>query len=399
MASDPETGAAGDRPDALTFEGDPGAGRSKWLALAAIVALAAWLGSGYVLPTGETTTATAEGEGPEPVQVAVRESAAEPVMRVFVAEGETEPERDTQVRAEATGSVAEVAVAKGAAVEAGQLIARVAQDRARAQLEQAQEEVDRARRDFENAQTLLDRGAGTVDRVARTRAALAAAEAQLTQAREALKDTEIRAPFAGRLESLDIEAGEFVSAGTPVARVVDLTPLTVSVSVPQREIAALSEGQRAEVEVVTGERREGRVAFLGAAADPQTRTFAAEVEIANADGAIPAGVSAQVRLPKGEVAAHFLSPAILSLDPAGRLGIKTVTEEGTVAFHPVEIVRAGTEGVWVTGLPDPARIITVGQGFVSEGEAVAARPEEELELGRMRDRLLETRAAPEDDAP
>ncbi|MFP4249369.1 MAG: efflux RND transporter periplasmic adaptor subunit [Armatimonadota bacterium] len=399
MASDPDNGGADERPDRLRFEGDPGAGRSKWLAIALALALAAWLGSGYVLPSEEPAPAETRSDGPEPVQVAVRRSEAEPVMQFFVAEGQTEPERDTQVRAEATGNVTEMAAAKGDTVEAGQLIASIAQDRARADLERAEEEVDRARRDFENAQTLLESGAGTVDRVAQTRAALAAAESQLTSARETLEDTRIRAPFGGRVESLDIEEGEFVSAGSAVARIVDLAPLTVSVSVPQGEIAALSEGQTAEVSVVTGETREGRVAFLGSAADPQTRTFSAEVEVANDDGAIPAGVSARVRIPKGEVAAHFLSPAILSLDPTGRLGIKTVTDEETVAFHPVEIVRAGTEGIWVTGLPDQARVITVGQGFVSEGEAVAARPEEDLELGQMRDRLLDTPDAPEGERP
>jgi multidrug efflux system membrane fusion protein len=327
--------------------------------------------------------------------VAVRESAAEPVTQVFVAEGEAEPERDTRVLAEATGGVAEVAVTKGTVVEAGQVLGRISSERARAEVNRAQEEYDRALREFENAQTLLDRGVATVDRLAQARAALAAAESQLTAAEEALEDTTIRAPFAGRVESLEIDEGEFVTSGTPVARIVDLTPLTVTVRVPQQELRGIEEGQSAEVSFITGETRAGTVSFVGAAADPETRTFAAEIEVANDDRAIPAGISAQVRIPRGEVEAHFLSPAILSLDPAGRLGIKTVTPENTVEFHPVEIVRAGTEGIWVTGLPDPARIITVGQGFVSAGEAVAPRPEAELDLGQMRDRLLETPPAPE----
>ncbi|RBI86149.1 efflux RND transporter periplasmic adaptor subunit [Rhodosalinus halophilus] len=396
MSSDAKPGTGQDGPERLRFEGDRGAGRSKWIALAVALALAAWMGSGYVFPADDDAQAAATGEGgPAPVQVAVRESAAEPVTQVFVAEGEAEPERDTRVLAEATGSVTEVAVSKGAVVEAGQVLGRISSERARAEVNRAQEEYDRALREFENAQTLLDRGVATVDRLAQARAALAAAESQLTAAEEALEDTTIRAPFAGRVESLEIDEGEFVTSGTPVARVVDLTPLTVTVRVPQQELRGIEEGQRAEVSFITGETRAGTVSFVGAAADPETRTFAAEVEVANDDRAIPAGISAQVRIPRGEVEAHFLSPAILSLDPAGRLGIKTVTAENTVEFHPVEIVRAGTEGIWVTGLPDQARIITVGQGFVSAGEAVAPRPEAELDLGQMRDRLLETPPAPE----
>jgi multidrug efflux system membrane fusion protein len=55
-----------------------------------------------------------------------------------------------------------------------------------------------------------------------------------------------------------------------------------------------------------------------------------------------------------------------------------VTDDDTVAFNPVEIVRAQTDGIWVAGLPSKARIITVGQGFVAEGETVDPRPAEEL---------------------
>lgn len=396
MSSDAKPGTGNDGPERLRFEGDKGAGRSKWIALVVALALAAWMGSGYIFPADDDEqTAAADEGGPAPVQVAVREAVAEPVTQVFVAEGEAEPERDTRVLAEATGGVAEVAVTKGTVVEAGQVLGRISSERARAEVNRAQEEYDRALREFENAQTLLDRGVATVDRLAQARAALAAAESQLTAAEEALEDTTIRAPFAGRVESLEIDEGEFVTSGTPVARIVDLTPLTVTVRVPQQELRGIEEGQSAEVSFITGETRSGTVSFVGAAADPQTRTFAAEIEVANDDRAIPAGISAQVRIPRGKVEAHFLSPAILSLDPAGRLGIKTVTAENSVEFHPVEIVRAGTEGIWVTGLPDPARIITVGQGFVSAGEAVAPRPESELDLGQMRDRLLETPPAPE----
>jgi multidrug efflux system membrane fusion protein len=138
------------------------------------------------------------------------------------------------------------------------------------------------------------------------------------------------------------------------------------------------EGMPAEVRFITGEERTGRVVFVGRAADAETRTFLAEVEVENADGAIPAGVSAEVIVPTEEVWAHFLSPAILSLDTGGVLGVKTVGEDGRVAFHGVEIVRAQTDGVWVAGLPDAARVVTIGKGFVSDGEAVDARPEDAL---------------------
>jgi multidrug efflux system membrane fusion protein len=271
-------------------------------------------------------------------------------------------------------------------VEADALIARIAPGRREAELARAESELARARRDFRNAERLLERGAGTADRLAQTRTALAAAEASLAAAREAMEDLDIRAPFAGRIEELAVEEGEYVQAGAPAARIVDLQPLSVRIRIPQTAVADVEEGQQAEVTFIGGRTRTGEVVFVGARADAATRTFEAEVEVPNEDGAIPAGISASVRIPVGRTEGHFVSPAVLSLDAAGRLGVKTVDDAGTVAFHEVEIVRAQSEGVWISGLPQEARIVTVGQGFVSDGETVVVRDEADLGLGAVRDR-------------
>lgn len=56
--------------------------------------------------------------------------------------------------------------------------------------------------------------------------------------------------------------------------------------------------------------------------------------------------------------------------------MKTVSAGNIVEFHPVRVVKAQIDGVWVTGPPDAAGLITVGQDFVGEGETVTPRPEE-----------------------
>ena len=70
-----------------------------------------------------------------------------------------------------------------------------------------------------------------------------------------------------------------------------------------------------------------------------------------------------------------MSPALLALDADHRLGVKSVNDAGNVVFHPVEIVRSSPEGLWVSGLPRSLRVITVGHGFVRDGDAVNAVPE------------------------
>ena len=254
-------------------------------------------------------------------------------------------------------------------VSAGDLIARLSSTRAEADLAGAQEELVRAQRQYDNAQELQERGVGTIDRVSEARAVLAAATSQVTQAEEALENLTIVAPFDGRIETLTLDSGEFISAGEEVGRIVDNRPLTVAIQVPQQALNRIKDGQTANVRFITGEQREGVVTFVGTSAAASTRTFLAEIEVPNDDRAIPAGISAEIEIPTAEAQAHFIEASIVSLNPQGEIGVKTV-EDGIVRFHPIEVVKAELAGVWVKGLPDTARIITIGQGFVRAGEEV-----------------------------
>ncbi|RFP90239.1 efflux RND transporter periplasmic adaptor subunit [Rhodobacteraceae bacterium 63075] len=358
----------------LSFRDDAGASRSTWLAAALVIAIIGWMGSGYILPSEDTDTPQEAKTEVEPVSVSVKQSSPEPVTLYFQAEGQAKPDRDTSIRSEASGEVSEVLIDKGQDVASDAVLARLSATRAKADLARAREELSRAQREFDNASELLDRGVATTDRVSQARATLAAAQAAVTGAEETLEGLEITAPFAGRIETLSLDPGEFVQAGAAVGRIVDNRPLTVEIQVPQQALGRIKSGQSATVSFITGEQREGTVSFVGTAASAETRTFLTEITVPNEDGAIPAGISAEIRIPTGTAQAHFVQPSTVSLSPEGRLGVKTVDDTDTVVFHPVQIVRAEIDGIWVTGLPEAARIITIGQGFVNAGEAVKPSP-------------------------
>ena len=363
-----------DETGTLSFQDDKGASRATWIAGALVVAIVGWMGSGYILPSGDEDATEVSEPRVAAVAVAVEQSSVEPVTLYFQAEGQAQPDRDTSIRAEASGDVAEVLVSKGEDVPEGAVIARLATTRAEADLSRAREELARAQREFDNALELLERGVATADRVSEARADLAYAEAAMAGAEESRESLEIIAPFAGRVETLTLDPGEFVQAGAEVGRIVDNRPLTVAIQVPQQALNRIENGQTATINFITGEEREGTVSFVGTSANAETRTFLAEIAVPNEDGAIPAGISAEIRIPTGEAQAHFVRPSTVSLSPEGRLGVKTVDAEDRVVFTPIEIVRAEIDGIWVTGLPDTARIITVGQGFVNAGEIVAPSP-------------------------
>jgi multidrug efflux system membrane fusion protein len=60
----------------------------------------------------------------------------------------------------------------------------------------------------------------------------------------------------------------------------------------------------------------------------------------------------------------------LVLDAAGRQGVRYVQADDRVAFAPVAVLAETPQGVWISGLRGPVRVITVGQSFVAEGQKV-----------------------------
>ena len=65
-----------------------------------------------------------------------------------------------------------------------------------------------------------------------------------------------------------------------------------------------------------------------------------------------------------------VSPALFALDDSGNVGVRTINENNIVEFHIVDIVREDADGVWVSGLPEMATVITVGQELVVPGQQV-----------------------------
>ena len=97
------------------------------------------------------------------------------------------------------------------------------------------------------------------------------------------------------------------------------------------------------------------------------------------NGSLRAGGTAELRIPAEVVLAHRIAPSLLTLDDAGNVGVKIINEQGEVEFVVADIALSSHDGVWLTGLPETATIITVGQGYVSPGTVVAAIPEGDAE--------------------
>lgn len=255
--------------DASRYEERRGTRRGLWLALGAgalVLAVLAWRGSNSAVAVQTYTVPATEGAD----------------GAVLNASGYVVARRLATVSSKVTGRIDDVLFEEGAAVEEGQVLARLDRSTVEAQHEVAQRTLEAARRDLREievrladarrtlernrslverrlvAQSVLDTSEAEVAaleaRLAAARASVGVAQAQLEVSRRALDDHEIRAPFAGVVISKDAQPGEMVSpmsAGggytrTGVATLVDMGSREVEVDVNEAYINRVRPAQKVE---------------------------------------------------------------------------------------------------------------------------------------------------------
>ncbi len=306
----------------------------------------------------------------EPTRVRARVINASPQLQHVVLRGKTENKRTVSVKAETSGRIVERPVERGTAVEEGDLLCQISMEDRYASLTQSREALNQARIEYEGSLKLQERGYQSDTAIAQSKANLAAAEANLKRAEIDIQRTYIRAPFAGVVEDVHSEVGDYVSPGAACVTVVDLNPMLLVGRVAEKDVHLLKVDQPVTGVLADGSTVEGPVSFIGAQSDPATRTYAVEIQVPNESYELRSGLTTEIRIPVAEVMAHKLSPALFALDDAGRIGVRIINEQGQVEFHPVSIVRDEPDGVWVAGLPPVATLITVGQELVVPGEVV-----------------------------
>ncbi|MYD97178.1 MAG: efflux RND transporter periplasmic adaptor subunit [Gammaproteobacteria bacterium] len=363
--------------------------RSYVIALLIAVGTVLWLASGFIggldaiadHPTIEEANSQVgrDDEDSEPTAVRARVMRAEPFSERVKIRGHTENKRTVELRAETVGRVVERPVERGSRVDAGDLVCRLATEDRQARIRQAEESVNQARIEHEGSLRLKDGGFQSETAIAQTRARLAAAEAQLEAAALDLERTFIRAPFDGVVELTLLEVGDYAQPATPCARIVDLDPMLLVGQVSEREVSRLSIGRPATGLLTSGETVGGLISFIGHQADTATRTYRVEVTVSNPDHRLLSGTTAEIDIVVGEVQAHRISPAVLVLDDEGLLGVRLVDADDRARFQRIVIVGNDPDGVWVTGLPPVATLITVGHQLVVDGQRVEAQVQSDEE--------------------
>jgi len=350
-----------------------------------------------------------DDETGKPVGVVAVQSTARTIDSAVILRGQTEAFRQVELRAETSGQVVSDPLRKGAFVEIGQPLcqldpgtresalaeaksrlsaARASIPEARARVEEAQSRLEEARINDNAATRLSEEGFASQTRAASTKAALRSAEATVEAARTGLetaraqidsaqagvdaaeKEIErltISAPFSGLLESDTAELGSLLQPGALCATVIQLDPIQLVGFVPETEVDRVEIGAVAGARLASGGEIQGKVTFLSRQADQTTRTFRVEIQVPNPDLTLRDGQTAEIVISADGAKAHLLPQSALTLNDEGTLGVRLVGEDDLAVFAPVTLLRDTPNGVWLSGLPEQADVIIIGQEYVTDG--------------------------------
>ncbi|MDC5704126.1 efflux RND transporter periplasmic adaptor subunit [Vibrio europaeus] len=343
--------------------------RPYLVSLFLVTVLTLWLGVG-MLNAEDSTPQHNEQEIPL-AKVAFTSFVANPTHKSIDLYGRTAPNKQAKLGAEIAGKITQLKVSKGDNVKQGQVIALIDKGDLEIQLERAQAMLKVKEKEFKAAKSLQSKGLQGEVAFTNAQAGLVEAKAMVSNAKIALRNTSVTAPFTGVVDHLFIEKGDFVGIGDPVASLLDLSMIVIEADVSERHIQDLVLGQQAQVRFINGQQAQGKVRYISRVSSDSTNTFPIEIELPNPKQRVPAGISTEVTLNLQDQLAIKVTPAMLALDDDGNLGVKTLVAD-RIKFVPINLVKAEQDGVWLTGLGESVDIVTTGQGFVRDGDQVIA---------------------------
>lgn len=338
-----------------------------WGGLGVVVALIVLFG---VLKKPPEKTAV-EPEKP----VAVRTLAIEPrtVEDALQLPARIEPLQEAHLGAERAGRVVELLADKGQAVEAGQVLLRLDGRLWAAAVRRAEIEARDAGKDLKRWKELEKTGAVSGSEYESVQRRQESAEIALDEARTMLAQCEVRAPFAGVVVDRLVEEGDYANEGQAVLRLIRLDRVKLLFDVPEQDIGAMQVGQRKTFTLAALPGREfaGEIAFVSSQAERESNSFPVELAVDNADGALKAGMIAQVALVRQERAGAIVVPLAAIVPRKGEHYVFAVADGHAVRKRVQIAALIGSEAVLESGVAAGERVVVEGHRGLQDGMAVA----------------------------
>jgi membrane fusion protein (multidrug efflux system) len=295
---------------------------------------------------------------------------------------------------EVAGTVSEVQFRSGEQVAKGQPIVLLDSEVEQASLAAAEADLALSRLEFQRARSLLERQAVSRSEFDRLNAELQKADASVAQLRASLAKKRVLAPFAGTIGIRQVDVGDFLAAGTPIATLQDLSTLFVDFYLAEQHVPLLALGQRVQLQVAAypGERFEGVISALNPKVETTTRNVQVRAELANPDGRLLPGMFADLQVLLPTRTAQVVVPETAITYTLYGNSVLLVSEgtppEGVASDEPYLVVerRFVSTGerrdglvLILDGLEGGERVITAGQLKLDNGTHVSLADTRTLE--------------------
>ncbi|WP_420428825.1 efflux RND transporter periplasmic adaptor subunit [Algiphilus sp.] len=321
---------------------------------------------------------SAQAEPPPPRAVRAVQPEPAPAFPDIRVTGRLELRDEQRLAFRVPGIVEKVAVRAGDRVTQGQLLARLDTTEVDAAVEQAEAAADKALRDLERGRRLRAESVITQQQLDDLETAYEVARAQLRSARFNQRHAVIRAPADGVVLRRLVEDNETVAGGQPVLAVGNVGGgFVLAASLPDREALRVGVGDSAHVTLsaypdIT---LSGAVSEIGRQADPRTGTFDIDIALdAEQAPQLASGLLASARIrtvERDDTHSSIPLAALVEKRSQGALIFRLSDDAQRVMAQTVRVRWFGDgRAVLEDPLPEDARIVTAGAGFLRDGEAV-----------------------------
>jgi membrane fusion protein, multidrug efflux system len=292
--------------------------------------------------------------------------------------GTVQANYDVTVSAEESGVVREMLVERGNRVREGEPLLRVDDRVLRSQVREAEARAALATETWERRRRRFGAdGVGAADAYHEARNPAQPAQAAQATLRERMDRAVVRAPVSGVLDDRLVEVGTMVSAGTEVARIVQLDPVKVTGGVPERFAGEVTRGSRARVtfDVLGGEGTETEIRYVGSTVNPRNRTFQVELVVPNPGRTIKPEMVANIEIVRRILDDAVVIPqdALVRVEDGFVAFVVEEDERGRAVARSRSLVLGPAQRNLVVvreGLEAGDRLVVVGQSQVANRDRV-----------------------------
>src|SRR5436190_271848 len=231
---------------------------------------------------------------PPPVSVNVAEAKSEVIPNLLIAVGDLAAVHQVNVTSDVNGRITEIMFTAGASVKSGTPLVQLFDGPEQGDLASFKAQATVAAQQLDRAKQLASRQFGPQATVDTAQAAFDQANAGIAKTEAIISQKLVRAPFDGELGVRKVEVGQYLTAGTQIVSLTDLSMLYLNFTVTEKDSGALKVGQivRIKVDAWPGKTFDGKITTIEPQISADTRNIRVQATIANPDKILKPGMFA-----------------------------------------------------------------------------------------------------------